>query len=149
MLNHQPHSRIRTNYLSPVSLILMSLLRAAETYAQTTTRAESVVSPAWVKALIDFHTPGSATPRPPGYRHNHFIILEASWSKPAQANDYLTGHLPGALHLNTDELENGYPRWLLRKPQELRRVIGALGITPATTVVVYGKQIIAAARVWW
>ena len=41
------------------------------------------------------------------------------------------------------------PRWRLRSPEELHRAIGRAGITPETTVVVYGEQLIAAARVWW
>lgn len=32
---------------------------------------------------------------------------------------------------------------------ELHQAIGGFGITPETTVVVYGKKLIAAARVWW
>jgi Rhodanese-like domain len=97
-----------------------------------------IVSPAWVKTMIDRHSPVR--------RRNHFVILEASWAGLAEARDYLAGHIPGALHLGTDEFENGYPRWLLRRPRELQRVIGALGITPTTTVLMYGRQTIAAAR---
>jgi thiosulfate/3-mercaptopyruvate sulfurtransferase len=115
--------------------------------AQPATRAESVVSPGWVKALLDFQK--GAGPRPAGYRNERFVILETSWASLAEARDYHAGHLPGAIHLNTDELENGYPRWLLRPVPELHRVIGARGITPRTTVIVYGRQTVAAARVWW
>ena len=127
--------------------MLMCFIPSVEIHAQTPARAESVVSPAWVKAVIDFHAPGSATPRPPGYRHNHYVILEASWAKPAEAKDYFAGHVPGALHLNTDELENGYPRWLLRKPQELQRVIGAfvaqvIARQPAQFVVNEGDHLV-------
>jgi 3-mercaptopyruvate sulfurtransferase SseA len=112
-------------------------------------RYEAVVLPGWVKALLDFHTPGNGAKRPPTYRNNRFVILETSWAKAAEAKEYRAGHLPGALHLNTDELENGYPRWRLRPVADLQRVLGALGITPATTVIVYSHQTIAAARVWW
>jgi thiosulfate/3-mercaptopyruvate sulfurtransferase len=122
-------------------------LPVAQMFAQPASRAESVVTTTWVKALLDYQN--GAGPRPPGYRNERFVILETSWAKLAAAKDYRAGHLPGAVHLNTDELENGYPRWLLRPVADLQRVIGAHGITPDTTVIVYGKPIIAAARAWW
>ncbi|MDX2044014.1 MAG: hypothetical protein SF097_22560 [Acidobacteriota bacterium] len=46
--------------------------------AQPATRAESIVSPAWVKALLDFQTGNGA--RPNGYANNRFVILETSWA---------------------------------------------------------------------
>ena len=110
---------------------------------------EGLVSAVWVKALIDFHQPNLQSPRTPTYRNNHFVILEASWANIDKAEDYRRGHIPGAIHLNTDELENGFPRWKLRPERELQPVIGQHGITPQTTVIVYGQQLVAAARVWW
>ncbi|HKX28087.1 MAG TPA: rhodanese-like domain-containing protein [Blastocatellia bacterium] len=120
---------------------MKSLTQSFEAHSPTPAHTEIVVSPAWVKTMIDR--------RSPVHRRNRFVVLEASWARLAEAGDYLAGHIPGALHLDTDEFENGYPRWLLRQPRELQRVIGALGIPPATTVVVYGRQTIAAARAWW
>src|SRR5262245_31134026 len=98
--------------------MLKSLVQSVEVHPKNTARAEIIVSPAWLKAMIDHHTPGGAATHPTGDRQNHFVIIEASWARLAEARDYLAGHIPGALHLNTDELENGYPRWQLRKPQE-------------------------------
>ncbi len=112
-------------------------------------RTETIVSPQWVKTLLDFQTSGGKTVRPAHYLNRRVVILEASWAKPEVAKDYLAGHIPSAIHLNTDDVENGYPRWLLRPANELHQVIGRLGITPETTVVVYSKQTIAAARIWW
>jgi 3-mercaptopyruvate sulfurtransferase SseA len=120
---------------------LRSLVHSFKAPPPTLDQADIIVSPAWVKTMIDR--------RSTVHRRHHFVILEASWARLAEAGDYLAGHIPGALHLDTDEFENGYPRWLLRRPQELQRVIGALGIMPATTVVVYGRRTIAAARAWW
>ena len=113
-----------------------------------TSPAETIVSPQWVKAALDFHS-GNGSPRPTGYRNDRLVILETSWAEPAAAKDYLAGHIPSAIHFNTDLVENGYPRWLLRPINELHQVIGEFGITPETTVVVYSKQTIAAARIWW
>ncbi|MBP6822747.1 MAG: sulfurtransferase, partial [Acidobacteria bacterium] len=116
---------------------------------ETLPRSETIVSPQWVKALLDFQASRGKTARPAHYFNNRVVILEASWAKPEKAKDYLAGHIPSAIHLNTDNVENGYPRWLLRPVNELHEVIGRLGITPETTVVVYSKQTIAAARIWW
>lgn len=79
------------------------------------------------------------------------VILEASWDDPANRTpgEYAAERVPGALHLNTDTLENGYPRWHLRPVEELQQTIGGLGIASDSMVVVYSRQTIAAARVWW
>ena len=96
--------------------------------------AGPIVSPAWLKQRL-----GAAG----------VVVLEVSWTQAKTPEDYNAGHVPGAIHLDTDDLENGYPRWQLRPVEELHRVIGGLGIGPRTTVVVYGKKTIAAARAWW
>jgi thiosulfate/3-mercaptopyruvate sulfurtransferase len=77
------------------------------------------------------------------------LVLEVSWAKLAGAEHYHAGHIPGAVHLNTDDLEDGYPTWKLLPMPRLHDVIGALGIDGSRTVVVYGHQAIAAARAWW
>ncbi len=112
-------------------------------------RYATIVSAAWVKAVQDFHTSGTNAPRPPSYQNNHAVVLETSWGVLSAALDYNRGHVPGALHLDTDEFENGYPRWHLKPLAELQQVIGRYGITPETTVIVYSQQTIAAARIWW
>jgi 3-mercaptopyruvate sulfurtransferase SseA len=112
-------------------------------------RYKTIVSAAWVKALQDFHSPNSKAPRPATYLNDRVVILETSWGKLSAAKDYQHGHVPGALHLNTDEFENGYPRWHLKPVAELQQIISKLGITPETTVIVYSQQTIAAARIWW
>ena len=77
------------------------------------------------------------------------VVAEASWAPADEAREYIAGHIPGAIHVNTDIFENGSPRWRLRPPAELHAALGELGITPDSTVVVYGHRTIAAARVWW
>ncbi|MBL8853708.1 MAG: hypothetical protein JNK57_07030 [Planctomycetaceae bacterium] len=80
---------------------------------------------------------------------NGFVIVEASWADLANATDYHRGHIPGAIHVNTDLFENGYPEWKLQPVESLQKTIGDLGIAPDTMVVVYSEQLIAATRVWW
>ena len=98
--------------------------------------ASPIVNPAWLKRQLAAPTVD-------------LVVVEASWTPPGKPNPYARGHIPGAIHLNTDDLENGYPRWHLRPDAELQGVIGKLGILPDSMVVVYGAQSIAAARAWW
>ena len=110
---------------------------------------ETVVTVDWLKQLIDYGDSSDESNRPPTYHNDRFVIVEASWGTLEKASDYRAGHIPGAIHVNTDDFENGYPMWRLRDAAELQQAIGRAGITADTTVIVYGKQLIAAARVWW
>lgn len=113
-------------------MALVPYLLLAASAAVAAQPARFIVTPEWLAAQ---------QPRP--------VILEASWAPLETAQDYHEGHIPGAIHINTDLFETGYPRWHLRSPAELHRTIGSLGIGPQSAVVVYGKKNIAAARVWW
>jgi thiosulfate/3-mercaptopyruvate sulfurtransferase len=95
-------------------------------------RRETVVSPAWVQARL-----------------GKVIVIEASWAPLETAKEYRAGHIPTARHANTDDFENGYPRWHLLAPAQIHAAIGRLGIAPSSTVVVYSHDSVAAARVWW
>ena len=121
-------------------------------------RFSSLVYPAWVKALIDYHKEGSTSPAPPEYpydRNHKYLIFETQWGsfedmEKGWADDsYLIGHIPGAIHSNSDIYENGYPRWFLLPTAELHSAMGDMGITADTTVVVYSNSTIFAARLWW
>lgn len=118
----------------------------------------TVVYPAWVKALIDYHAPGSTTAAPPEYpydRSHKYLVFETHWGSIADMeagwanNSYLLGHIPGAIHSNSDTYENGYPRWFLLPDDQLKAAVGSMGITADTTVVVYSDSPIFAARLWW
>lgn len=118
----------------------------------------TVVYPGWVKELMDYHKPGSTTNPPPQYpypRDHKYLIFETQWGsiddmqKGWADNSYLLGHIPGAIHSNSDTYENGFPRWFLLPDAELKAAVGSMGITPDTTVVVYSNSTIFAARLWW
>jgi 3-mercaptopyruvate sulfurtransferase SseA len=64
-------------------------------------------------------------------------------------NSYLNGHIPGAIHSNSDTYENGEPRWFMLPDDQLNAAAGSMGITVDTTVVVYSSSPIFAARLWW
>ncbi len=117
--------------------------------ASSASNFQQLVSVHWLKALLDFKDLKDPRYRPVSYENDHFVILEASWASLEKAAQYHAGHVPGAIHINTDDFENGSPRWRLRSDEELQGVVGKAGITPQSTVIVYGEQLIAAARVWW
>jgi molybdopterin synthase sulfurtransferase len=125
---------------------------------EKTSRFSEIVYPAWVKALIDYHKADSTSPAPLEYpydRSHKYLIFETQWGSfddMAQGwadNSYLIGHIPGAIHSNSDTYENGAPRWFLIPDDELKAAIGSMGITDDTTVVVYSDSRIFAARLWW
>ena len=61
-------------------------------------------------------------------------------------DDYLAGHLPGAVHCNwSTDLSaptpaSGHPRWMLQGPEEFAKTMARLGIGNDTTVVGYDAE---------
>lgn len=116
------------------------------------TNYATAVYPAWVKALIDYHKSGSTSEAPPEYNYDRahkYLIFETQWGTLTDAAAYNAGHIPGAIHSNSDTYENGFPRWFLLPDTELKAAVGSMGITPDTTVIVYSDSTIFAARLWW
>jgi thiosulfate/3-mercaptopyruvate sulfurtransferase len=91
-------------------------------------RYHHLVYPEWVKTLIE----GG---RPPKYDGNKFLVCHASYR---YREDYESGHIPGAVHLDTEKLEES-KTWNRRTPGEILRACLELGIDRDTTVVVYGR----------
>jgi thiosulfate/3-mercaptopyruvate sulfurtransferase len=59
---------------------------------------------------------------------------------------FMLGHIPGAQYLDTRLFEQ-LPYWNKVPEVELLRVLRQLGIDPNTTVILYGRNMLAAARV--
>ncbi|PSC05829.1 3-mercaptopyruvate sulfurtransferase [Alsobacter soli] len=84
------------------------------------------------------------------------VVVDASWYLPAQNRDgkaeYAAGHIPGAVHLDIDEVSdhaNPLPH-MLPDPHAFAQHMSALGIGDGMRVVVYdGLGMFAAPRVWW
>jgi 3-mercaptopyruvate sulfurtransferase SseA len=121
-------------------------------------RFSALVYPAWVKTLIDYHKADSTSSAPPEYpydRNHKYLIFETQWGsfedmeKGWADNSYLLGHIPGAIHSNSDIYENGEPRWFLNPDADLHTMMGSMGITADTTVIVYSNSPSFAARLWW
>jgi 3-mercaptopyruvate sulfurtransferase SseA len=91
---------------------------------------QHLVPARWVKELIS-----NGNTR--HYRNNKFVILHAHYRN---RNAYLSGHIPGAIDMDTLEVE-APETWNRRSPEELRRTFEQHGITADTTVVIYGKNL--------
>jgi len=84
-------------------------------------------------------------------------VVDASWYLPAAGrdawNEYLDGHIPGAVYFDLDALsshETSLPH-MLPLPEQFARAAGALGIGDQHQVVVYdGSGVnLSAGRIWW
>jgi len=88
---------------------------------------EKLVDADWVNDLIQGNNP-------PTYNGNDYRIIEVSWGAPTAYNE---GHIPGSVHLDTDEIES-LPLWNFLSDEELETVFLDLGITKDTLVITYG-----------
>jgi thiosulfate/3-mercaptopyruvate sulfurtransferase len=109
----------------------------------------------WVKDLIAGKT--TATYAGGGYK-----IFECSWGATSSAYD--KGHIPGAVHFDTNNVEarnyldptNPFPVsdaneivWDLVADDMLQARLARMGISNNTTVIVYGNSGSATTRVYW
>src|SRR3972149_773267 len=80
------------------------------------------------------------------------LLVDAAWLKARVAEpkirivdmvtepgDYRRGHIPGAVYLHVDDSRIGVPAGGFRLPnaEEGAKLLGSLGITPETQVVIY------------
>jgi len=65
------------------------------------------------------------------------MILEASWG--ATSDAYSAGHIPGAYHFNTDNIETEQNFWNIGPVEHVKNSLNAAGITSDTTVIVYAN----------
>lgn len=83
-------------------------------------------------------------------------VLDASWHMP-QANrdpkaEFIQEHIPGAQFFDIDVVSDKTSPWphMLPSPAEFERVMGDLGISNDTTVLVYDSVgLFSAPRLWW
>ncbi|MEJ2589767.1 MAG: rhodanese-like domain-containing protein [Deltaproteobacteria bacterium] len=91
-------------------------------------RFEKLVYPRWVHQLVSGE-------KPPGFNGKKYVICHCHYRN---KEDYDIGHIPGAIALDTLELESP-DTWNRRSPEELEQALRKLGISADTTVVVYGR----------
>jgi thiosulfate/3-mercaptopyruvate sulfurtransferase len=83
----------------------------------------------WLRQVLAGESPEAA---PTG----DFLLFHVNFGVP---EEYAEAHIPGALYLDTNTLEDPAD-WNRRSPEVLDRAIRGLGITKDTTVVVYGRD---------
>jgi 3-mercaptopyruvate sulfurtransferase SseA len=99
---------------------------------------ERLVHVDWLRAVLDGERPEA----PPGDR---VLLFHVNFGVP---QEYEESHLPGALYLDTNWLENPVD-WNRRTPAELEEAMQRLGITHDTTVVLYGRDTEGRANEKW
>lgn len=91
-------------------------------------RYRQLVPASWVKDVVDGKTP-------PEHQGGKTVICHAHYRN---REAYLSGHIPGAIDLDTNALES-IETWNRRTPEELQKTLLEHGITADTTVILYGK----------
>lgn len=91
-------------------------------------RFKHLVSAEWVNSVIDKEEVELAPEENVVIVHSHYRNREA----------YLSGHIPGAIDMDTLALE-APETWNRRSPEELKLALEKHGITSNTTVIMYGK----------
>lgn len=104
-------------------------------FRQDLARKQQLITPAWLVGLMA----GAAVAALPA---KNWRLLEVGCGA---YDDFLGGHLPGAVYLDTHRLEAG-PFWNKVPDDALLQLLLGLGIAHDTTVVVYGRNTTAAAR---
>ncbi|MCL5501161.1 rhodanese-like domain-containing protein [Escherichia coli] len=95
-----------------------------------------LVPAGWLNALL---THRQVSEHPVG----KWILIEAGWG---ERDMFRRGHIPGADYLDTEELESE-PLWNVVPPETLCDVLTTHGICCDTTVILYSRTPLAAARV--
>ncbi|KMQ79196.1 thiosulfate sulfurtransferase [Edwardsiella ictaluri] len=97
---------------------------------------EQLVYPQWLHDLQQ----GQAVANPPA---GQWKVFEAAWGVPKQ---YLLSHIPGAGYIDTNMVESE-PLWNKVSDAQLKTLLAKQGIRSDTTVILYGRDVYAAARI--
>lgn len=114
----------------------------AESKAEKSAEAEAlpederiIVSVDWVKDVLDDQVAG----------YENAVIAEGSWGPAADNEGYTSAHIPGAIHINTDDIESS-EKWNFYDYETLSKNLASYGVTAETPLIVYGGDA-GAARV--
>lgn len=99
-------------------------------------RWRQLVAPGWLRGLVA----GAAVDAAPA---GAWRLLEAGFGG---IDAFFDGHIPGAGYIDTNELEHG-PLWNKVPDAQLERVLLDHGIRHDVTVILYARNVLAAARV--
>ena len=87
------------------------------------------MSPDWVQSVLDGNQEES----------EDYMVLECAWGTVQDAAAYKEGHIKGAYHMNTDDIESE-EYWNIRTPEEIKALMAEYGITKDTTVICYSDK---------
>jgi thiosulfate/3-mercaptopyruvate sulfurtransferase len=96
---------------------------------------QKLVYPRWINELQSGNLPQHS----PGQNYGLFEVSSG------ENKEYRAGHIPGAIHFDLSVIENP-ATWNICPDDELFTYLSALGITDFSTSVLYGRDIMAAAR---
>lgn len=99
---------------------------------------EMIVPAVVVKDVLDGKTPETLD------KNKKVKIVEASWGE--EKETYLKGHVPTAVHINTDSIEPP-PSWMLDSDENLKKFALDYGFTKNDCVIVTGKDPMASYRI--
>jgi thiosulfate/3-mercaptopyruvate sulfurtransferase len=99
-------------------------------------RWQQLVAVDWLAALLA----GQVVAAPPG---PHWLLLEVACDG---LEAYGSGHIPGARYLDTRQFEQ-LPFWNVRPLAQLMPLLQQAGVGPRSTVILYARNMLAAARV--
>ncbi|APX72173.1 rhodanese-like domain-containing protein [Companilactobacillus allii] len=91
------------------------------------------VSPHWVNKVVNKKTDVK-----------DYKIFEASYGNDSK---FKKGHIPGAIHINTNSVESEKNEWNLVSANKIKKLLLKNGVTSNTTLIVYSTDINAASRV--
>jgi len=97
-------------------------------------KTQVYVAPEWVNSVVQGQQEESAD----------YVILECSWGPEDAAEAYAEAHIPGAIHMNTDNIEEE-EYWNVRSAEEIGQLMRDFGITRDTAVICYGSDSVNAA----
>jgi thiosulfate/3-mercaptopyruvate sulfurtransferase len=83
--------------------------------------------------------------RPEASPDGRFLLFHVNFGVP---EEYEEGHLPSALYLDTNRLEDPAD-WNRRSPDAIEATLAQLGIGPDATVVLYGRDTVGHANEKW
>lgn len=101
-------------------------------------RHERLVHIDWLRQVL-------AGGRPEAAPAGDFLLFHVNFGAP---EEYAEGHIPGAIHLDTNLLEDPAD-WNRRSPAELDAALRSLGIRHDSTVVAYGRDTVGDANEKW
>ncbi|WP_028863638.1 rhodanese-like domain-containing protein [Psychromonas aquimarina] len=117
-----------------VSIITQPLSQAAEKLI-IQPNFKQLVSAQWLRDVINNNKPLYGPKK-------DYKLIEVHWGPAAK---YLASHIPGAQYLNTNDIES-QPWWNRVCDQKIAELLKNYGIRYDTTVILYGRNNMAAAR---